>query len=112
MVDLLFICLRARVWRPLLLKEWFLHAVGELEKGSPSRKSDSNQRQRLFVHMKYHPRGISAQQIRAAFDKTCGNFEGTKAAVKEITVAFSRAPNLKDELTSARFRSAMGDSEG
>ena len=53
-------------------------------------------------HMKYHPRGISRQQIRTIFDETCNN-SNTAAKVERVTVALSRATNLKDELTSAKL---------
>ena len=59
--------------------------------------------------MKYHPRGVSRQQLRAAFDETCGNFSGTGAAVKQVTVALSRPRNLRESLVSARFRPLVGD---
>ena len=58
-------------------------------------------------HMKYHPRGISRQQIRTIFDETCNNFNDTDAKIKRVTVALSRATNLKDDLTSAKRHQHM-----
>ena len=105
MVRLLFLRLRARGWRADLLREWFIAAAERVEAKQPTRKTeDVSPRDRLFLHLKYHPRGITRQQLRAAFDATCDSFNGTSAAVKQVTVAFSRARNLKDALTSARFR--------
>ena len=65
-------------------------------------------RERLFIHMKYHPRGITRQQIRAAFDRTCHNFRDTAAEVKQVTIAFSRPTNLRDELVLARLFQPAG----
>ena len=67
---------------------------------------DSNER--TFIHMEYHPNGISRRQLREAFDETCDMFTGTEAAIKQVTVAFSRPPNLKDKLTSARLHEVAG----
>ena len=44
--------------------------------------------------------------LNDVFAATCDNFIGTEAEVKQVTVAFSRPPNLKDRLTSARLREA------
>ena len=79
----------------------------DLESSQPrQQKIEVDPRDRLFVHMRYHTNGITRQQIRAAFDRTCNNFRGTEAFVEQMTVAFSRPKNLKDELTSARFHPA------
>ena len=57
----------------------------------------------LFIHMKYHPLGISRQQIRTIFDEICNNFNDTAAKVERVTVPLSRPANLKDELISAKL---------
>ena len=89
MVGLLFKRLKARQWSPALLREWMLDAANKLESNdAPRKRDDVDPKQRLFVHMKYHPKGISRQQIRAAFDKTCDSFSGTRAAIEQMTVAF------------------------
>ena len=95
--------LRARGHEAAVLYELFMEAANKIESGYRKVREEVKPRERLFLHMKYHPSGISRRQLREAFDKTCGNFEGSKAEVKQVTVAFSRATNLKDELTSARF---------
>ena len=103
-VGLLFKRLKARQWSPAFLREWMLAAASKLKSNdAPRNRENVNPKQRLLVHMKYHPKGISRQQIRAAFDKTCDSFSGTRAAVEQMTVAFLRLRSLKDELTSARF---------
>ena len=94
---------KARGWSPTLLREWFMDAANKLETPTPRIRDDVDPSKRLFVHIKYHPKGISHRQLREAFDTTCDNFRGTAAAVDQMTVAFSRPTNLKDELTSARF---------
>jgi hypothetical protein len=103
-VRLLFVRLRARGWDAELLKEWIMAAADKIESNQPRLKAAVHPKKRLFLHMKYHPRGISRQQIRTAFDATCNSFEGTDLdGIEQVTVAFSRPRNLKDDLTSARF---------
>ena len=81
----------------------------KLQKSSSSQgKSKRDSSKRFFIHMKYHPRGITRQQVRAAFDDTCDNFRGTAAEVEQVTVALSRPTNLSDELISARLYQPKG----
>ena len=82
-----------------------MSAMEKIVNGEKRKKEDADPKERLFIHMKYHPRGITRRQIRAAFDTTCNNFHGTAAETKQATVAFSQPTNLKveDKLTSARF---------
>ena len=110
MVRLLFTRLRARGWGTDQLREWFVAAARKIESGQQRPKKDNAPpKDRLFLHLKYHPRGVLRQQLRAAFDETCGNFSGTGAAVKQVTVALSRPRNLRESLVSARFRPLVGD---
>ena len=69
---------------------------------------NNDKEDRLFIHMKYHPYGISRQQIRTIFDENCNNFNDTTAKVERVTVALSRPTNLKDELTSAKLYQPVG----
>ena len=107
MLCLLFIRMRARGHDPPFLKKCILDAVDKLDINEPQQQEEASDRKdRLFLHLQYHPRGISRRMLRDAFAATCDNFIGTEAEVKQITVAFSRPPNLKDRLTSARLRKA------
>ena len=69
---------------------------------------NNDKEERLVIHTKYHPRGISRQQVRTIFDETCDNFNGTAVKIERVTVALSRPTNLKDELTSARLHQPVG----
>ena len=72
------------------------------------RESDTTSNRRAFVHLQYHPHGLSRAQVRDAFDKTCDNFKGTDAEIDQLTVAFSRPRNIRDELISARLHQVEG----
>ena len=87
-------------------------AAASLESPKPTsittELENNNKEERIFIHMKYHPRCISGQQVRTFFDETCNNFNGTAAKVERVTVALSCATNLKDELTSAKLNQPVG----
>ena len=103
MIRLLRDRLVARGHKQALLNDMMVEAAQKIEFGQHNQveeEIDSNER--TFIHMEYHPNGISRRQLREAFDETCDMFTGTEAAIKQVTVAFSRPPNLKDKLTSAR----------
>ena len=108
MIRLLFRRLKARGHDPSSLKKMIMSAANKLELEAPKPKEQGGRDNRLFIHMQYHPNGISRQEIRAAFEETCDSFRGTAAEVGQVTVAFSRPPNLKDKLTSARLHEVPG----
>lgn len=113
MIRLHFRRMKARGWKPELLKELFLQAADRLELPKPAiagvlDEEEVKRRDRLFIHMKYHPRGITRCQIRTAFDRICDNFRDTAAEIKQVTIAFSRPKNLRDELVSARLHQPEG----
>ena len=68
---------------------------------SKGKESETTSNRRAFVHLQFHPYGLSRTQVRAAFDETCDNFRGTDAEIDQLTVAFSRPRNIRDELISA-----------
>ena len=86
-IKLLFVCMKARDWTPKLLKELMIKAAASLELPkliSVAVELENNDKEkRLFIHVKYHPCGISRQQIRTMFDKTCNNFNDTATKVEK-----------------------------
>ena len=110
MLRLLFVRLRARGHSSLLLKKLILEAANKVKGITLQQQSKTvENKDRLFLHLPFHPRGISRSELRAAFDATCNNFKGTRAEVKQVTVAFSRPTNLRDRLVSARLREVDGE---
>ena len=69
---------------------------------------NNDKEERIFIHMKYHPRGIGRQQVRTIFGEICNNINSTAAKVERVTIALSHATNLKDELTSAELYQPVG----
>ena len=111
-IKLLFVRMKAHVWRPELLKELMVKETTSLEQPKPTsklpEKESNNNNDRLFIHLKYHPRGISRQQIRTIFEEICDNINDTAAKVEKVTVALSRPKNLKGELVNAKLYQPVG----
>ena len=109
MIRLLRDRLVARGHKRALLNDMMVKAAQKIEFGQHNQmKEEIDSNERTFIHMEYHPNGISRRQLREAFEETCDMFNGTEVAIKQVTVAFSRPPNLKDKLTSARLREVAG----
>jgi hypothetical protein len=53
----------------------------------------------LFIHWEYHPHGIQRSDIRRLYGTTLK----PSLPYKNMTIAISRPPNLKDILTRARL---------
>ena len=64
-IKLLFVRMKARGWSPELLKELMVKAAASLELPKPTSMitelEDDNNNDRLFIHMKYHTRGINSK---------------------------------------------------
>jgi hypothetical protein len=59
----------------------------------------------LIFHLKYHPRGISRQQVRTAYSETLESL----MPERRLLVAVSRPKNLKDRVCSTILRHKEGD---
>ena len=62
-------------------------------------------RNSLFLHVRYHPKDISRQAIRKIYNDNCENTFKTKLGIQHTTVAYNRGKNIKETLTSGRFKS-------
>ena len=109
--------MKARGWEHHLLAEWIMKSAEKLKHdlSLPPRagtdegtESDTPSNSRAFIHLQYHPYGLNRTQVRNAFDETCDNFRGTDAEIDQLTVAFSRPRNIRDELISARLHQVEG----
>jgi hypothetical protein len=83
---------------------------------SAQSKKDKN-RLDMFFHLPYHPRDISRKQIQEIYKKTCENKDnlgesftrmttqsGSTMRITKLTVAYSRAKNLRDILCSSTLK--------
>ena len=57
--------------------------------------------------MEYHPNDISKKAVRALYKHYCkSSFE--RLGIQQLTIAYSRPPNIKDSITKAKLHQAPG----
>ena len=117
---LLFQWQSVRGWGAGLLKSIFDNASTKVEMPHPSKTrerndNDERRKQRMFIHAEYHLTGITRRELRKSFQETCGDAyqdletdKGGQLKITETTIAYSRAKNLRDLLTSAKHREVKG----
>ena len=109
-LKLLFQRLVARGWDKRLIKSYILEADSKLSNPTPSNNNADEtltNKEQLFLHWNFHPNDIPRRKLRGIYDETCKNlFE--EIGIKKFTVAYSRAPNLRSELTRAKLHQAPG----
>ena len=70
----------------------------------------------LFFHLQYHPHQIPKDAIRKFYNATCANtFNSARRPmgkntldIRRLTVAYSRAPNLRNKLCSSQLQDYPG----
>ena len=84
----------------------FNDVTAKVETKCPSRTQErkvnpDNGRNRIFIHMEYHPNGIPRKEIRLAYHETCGDaFQDlaienvSSIKITETSIAYSRPQNL------------------
>ena len=120
MTVLLFRRLAACGWDTALLQRIFNDATAKFETKFLSRTQErkvnlDNGRNRIFIHIEYHPNGIPRKEIRLAYQETCGDAfqdltieNGGIIQTTETTIDYSRPQNLRYPLTSAKLCEGKG----
>jgi hypothetical protein len=78
---------------------------------SASTHDDSDIAGRIFLHLQYHPNQVTREDIRRLYRETCQDSfqnENCASGIKRLTIAFSRAPNLRDSLCRTRLKQPEG----
>ena len=78
--------------------------------------SKRNEEEDIRFHLQYHPYQISRRSIRVCFDKHCSAILNTATSKKgnnplginKLTIAYSRAPNIRDKLCSSKLQNCPG----
>ena len=104
------------------LSEIFMSAITKIENNSQDiwkkpRTNATEQENRLFFHIPFHPRDISRKEIRNIYDNTCqsdsgyGSFKNMRnfnsrsiMKIDKLTVAYSRPKNLCDLLVPSTLK--------
>lgn len=74
---------------------------------TPNPTNDNN-KERLFIHMEFHPNDIPRKYIRAIYDNTCKDVFESVLDIHQFTTAYSRPRNMRDLLTKAKLHQAPG----
>ena len=65
-------------------------------------------KERLFLHLEYHPNELPKGAIRETYNHTCGELLEKRLGIKQVTIAYSRPLNLLESLTQAKLHQAPG----
>jgi hypothetical protein len=81
------------------------------------KKQKDKDRSDVFFHLPYHPRDVSRKQIQEIYKNTCENDDnlgesykrmttqsGSTMRISKLTIAYSRAKNLRDLLCSSTLK--------
>lgn len=107
--------LKARGYNEQELQDLFLEASTKLDNPSLGKEqSNSADRERIFLHLRYHPFQISRQEIQSIFHQELSETLQKEShpaeafdrfGIKRLVIAVSRAPNLRstDPYTTGSF---------
>ena len=101
----------AQGWDKSTMKDYILQADLKLQSATPSKNSQTKElsnKERVFIHLEYHPNDIPRKAIREIYDLHCRDVFEAELDIQQVTVAYSRAPNIKDTLTRAKLHQASG----
>ena len=109
--------MKARGWDRKLLEPMFITAYNKA-KAQPEHQSNANleevkPKERMILHLEYHPNDIPRKLIRRTWDKYCREYLSKPISdgglgIKETIIAYSRPRNLKDVLQNAKLQQLPG----
>ena len=102
----------ARGWELKTIKSLILDADEKIRlcqhSDSSTGEAALTTKERVFLHMEYHPNDIPRKLIRTIYNQNCGELFEEKLGIKQTTIAYSRAKNLRELLTQAKLHQAPG----
>lgn len=110
LVKLLYRRLIARGWDPSFIRPIFSEACRSAERPLPDSTSSSpaksSTKNRLFIHMVYHPDDIPRRRVQELYEKHCGPLLRDTLGIERPTIAYSRPKNIGDFITKAKLHQA------
>jgi hypothetical protein len=120
LVSLLYRRLIDRGWEREAIRSLILEACRTIQRkaqppaalpAQPSSNSlDDENKNRLFIHLKYHPDDIPRQRVQQLYQEHCGEVLLRELGIRKPTIAYSRPKNLSDLITKAKLHQASGES--
>lgn len=104
----------ARGWSRIVMKEYILSADIKLRSNknptsvTSQPQEPASNKERLFIHLEYHPNDIPRKRIREIYNQHCSEVFERVLSIKQTTVCYSRAKNIKDTVTKAKLHQAPG----
>ena len=115
MAVLLLRRLVARGWDRTYIKSLIQSADSRLRSAeaqsstnTPNEGRPLTNKERLFLHLEYHPNGMPRSEIRQIYNSACGELLESRLGIKQMTVAYSRPKNVRDVLVRAKLHQAPG----
>lgn len=98
--------LRARGWSNQTLLPLFREAMQHLQQNHRRQpKTTTSNRDRVYFHLPYHPRGLQRRQVRQLFERHMRQILPTA----QLTIAMSRPKNLRDRVCAAVLQDVPGN---
>jgi hypothetical protein len=72
---------------------------------TPTTEEDKN---RLFIHLVYHPDDIPRQHIQKLYGEHCSELLRSVIGIQRPTIAYKRPKNVGDFITHAKLHEAPG----
>ena len=102
----------ARGWDRATMRGYIIDADRRLERPKPTTTQvtplDLDAKERLFLHLEFHPHDIPRKLVRSIYDYTCKDTFEKYLGIQQFTVAYSRPRNIRDLLTRAKLHQAPG----
>ena len=100
----------ARGWDRTTMKSWILEADRRLRlpPNPCTTLPTSGAHNRLFLHMEYHKNDIPKRLVRSIYERHCQPLFSKYLGVEQLTVAYSRAKNIKELASKAKLHQAPG----
>ena len=110
-VRLFFNHLLDRGWKADDIKPIFMEACDRMDaKRNNNTLTQSStptlaqeEEEELYIHLQHHDNDITRREIQQLYEKYCGPIFREHLGVKRPTIAYSRAPNIGDYLTQAKW---------
>lgn len=105
----------ARGWNKADMKQYILDAdaklsaTTQLQSTATERTTPPNNKSRVFLHWQYHPNDIPRNVLRSLYDKYCKEHFEKLLGITQFTIAYSRPPNIRSEVTKAKLHQAPGE---
>jgi hypothetical protein len=101
-------------WDQEVLRQVFSSALNKLFKNleaptpAPANAPEIDPRERLFLHMQYHPKDIPKDEIRQIYSDVCEELFARELNIKQFTIAYSRPTTIGSVVAKSKLFEVEG----